>query len=259
MTKVRYEVRGRVAAVTISRPEVLNAMDLDVFAGLADAAARAEADPEVRAIVVSGEGRAFSSGLDTSLFAAGLAGTDPTRIDIARLQWAFTAFEASSKPTVAAVRGVCFGGGLQLAIACDFRVADADARLSAYEVRWGIIPDLGATQRLPRLVGLGRAKEMVMTGREVSADEAAAWGLVSRVVPPGDAVEAATDWALELAAGPPLAVAAAKRLAGGAFDRPVWIGLEREAAAQRRLLASEDFRETVVARFEKRAPAYHAR
>jgi enoyl-CoA hydratase/carnithine racemase len=259
MSKVRYEVSGRIAVVTMERPEVLNAMDADVFTELASCAARASADPEVRAVVVAGEGRAFSSGLDTALFAGGLAEAGPATVDIAALQGSFTAYESVDKPTIAAVQGVCFGGGLQLAIACDLRVAAEDLRMSAYEVRWGIIPDLGGTQRLPRLVGLGRAKELVMTGREVGAAEALGWGLVNRVVPVGAALGAALEWARELAAGPPLAIGAAKRLAGAALDRPVGVGLEREAAAQRRLLASEDFRETVVARGAKREPIYHAR
>lgn len=254
MTKVRYEVAEGVATVTLARPEVLNAMDWDVFAGLAAAARRAEQDPDVRAVVVTGEGRAFSSGLDTSLFAG--SGGDPRALDIAALQRSFTAYERLPKPTLAAVGGPALGGGLQLAIACDLRVAADDAELGALEVRWGIIPDLGGTQRLPRLVGVGRAKEMAMTGRRVGAEEALAWGLVNRVVPRGSLPEEATRWARELAAGPPLALAAAKALVGMALDAPVSVGLEREIARQRRLLASADFAEAVSARFAKRPPAY---
>lgn len=257
MTKVRYEVDAGVALVTLSRPEVLNAMDWDVFVGLRDAAARAEHDPNVRAVVLAGEGRAFSSGLDTSLFASGSG--DPLSIDISALQASFTAYEVMSKPTIAAVGGLAVGGGLQLAIACDLRVAADDAEFSAYEVRWGIIPDLGGTQRLPRLVGLGRAKEMVMTARRIPAREALAWGLVNRIVPRGEVLKEALAWGAELAAGPPLAIGAAKRLAGAAFDAPLAVGLEREAMVQRRLLGSSDFREAVAATFEKRRPAYRAR
>jgi enoyl-CoA hydratase/carnithine racemase len=252
---VRYEVSDRVAVITIDRPEVLNAMDQAVFDGLYDAGRRAAADPDVRAVVVTGEGRAFSSGLDTSLFTSGPAGP----IDIGRLQRAFTIFEEIELPTIAAVRGPCLGGGLQLAIACDLRVVADDVRLSAFEVNWGIIPDLGGTQRLPRLVGLGRAKEMVLTARSVGGAEALAWGLANRCVAPDDMLAEAVAWAAELAAGPPLALAAAKRLAGTALDLPVHTGLRREAAAQRRMLASEDFIEAVTARMQKRAPSYQGR
>ncbi len=260
MPKVRYEVDGSVAVVTLNRPEVLNAMDREVFFALREAAGRAAADPGVRALVLTGEGRAFSSGLDTSLFASGLdGGGTPLTLDIAALQSCFSAYEEISIPTIAAIRGPALGGGIQLAVACDLRVAADDAELAVYEIRWGIIPDLGGTQRLPRLIGLGRAKELVLTGRRVAAAEALAWGLVNRVVPADTVLTEALAWARELAAGPPLALSAAKRLATSAFDVPVSAGLEREAMINRRLLASDDFREAVLARFEKRAPQFHAR
>jgi len=260
MTKVRYEVADGVAIVTLNRPEVLNAMDRDVFFGLREAAGRAGEDPAVRALVLTGEGRAFSSGLDTSLFATGIdGGGNPLSLDIAALQSCFSAYEEIGVPTIAAIRGPALGGGIQLAAACDLRVAGDDAELAVYEIRWGIIPDLGGTQRLPRLIGLGRAKELVLTGRRVGAVEALAWGLVNRVVPADQVLDEAIGWARELAAGPPLALSAAKRLATSAFDVPVSGGLEREAMINRRLLASDDFREAVVARFEKRAPRFNAR
>jgi enoyl-CoA hydratase/carnithine racemase len=260
MSKVRYEVDSGVALVTIARPEVLNAMDREVFFGLREAAERAGADPEVRALVLSGEGRAFSSGLDTSLFSSGIdGGASPLSLDIASLQSCFTAYEQVGVPTIAAINGVALGGGIQLACSCDLRVAAEDAELAVYEIRWGIIPDLGGTQRLPRLIGLGRAKELVLTGRRVGAAEALAWGLVNRVVPQERVLEEAIGWARELAAGPPLALAAAKRLATSAFDVELQDGLQREAMINRRLLASDDFREAVIARFEKRAPRFRAR
>ncbi|HJT37327.1 MAG TPA: enoyl-CoA hydratase-related protein [Actinomycetota bacterium] len=256
--KVRYEVSGSVATVTITRPEVRNAMDMDVFGALADAGARAGADRSVRAVVVAGAGQNFSSGIDTSVFTAGGNGS-PSSIDIGRLQSAFTIFESIPKPTIAAVAGPTFGAGLQLAIACDFRVAAADTELSVMEVRWGILPDLGGTQRLPRMIGLGRAKELAMTARRVGANEALQIGLVNKVVAVGEHIAHAAEWARELAAGPPLALAAIKRLMNGAFDTPVREGLDREATAQRRILASSDFIEAVTARVQKREPHFEAR
>ncbi|MGZ4141043.1 MAG: enoyl-CoA hydratase/isomerase family protein [Actinomycetota bacterium] len=256
--KVRYDVSGSVATVTIARPEVRNAMDMDVFDGLAAAGARAGVDPAVRAVVVCGEGSNFSSGIDTTVFTSG-EHESPSQIDIRRLQRAFSVFEEITKPTIAALAGPTFGAGLQLAIACDMRVASSDVSLSVMEVTWGILPDLGGTQRLPRLIGLGRAKEMAMTARRVAAEEAQMIGLVNRVVPPGEHVKAAYEWAAELAAGPPLALAAIKRLTNAAFDTPVDAGLDREATAQRRILASSDFIEAVSARVQKRVPRFQAR
>jgi len=255
--KVRYEVSDSVALVTIARPEVRNAMDIDVFDGLTDAGNRAGSDSEVRAVVVAGEGANLSTGIDTSVFTTGE--TSPAQIDIARLQASFSVFEQILKPTIAAVAGPTFGAGLQLAIACDFRIAAADAELSVMEVRWGIIPDLGGTQRLPRLIGLGRAKELAMTARRVGADEALQIGLVNKVVPAGEQLGASLAWARELAAGPPLALAAIKRLTNAAFETPIGSGLSREVAAQRRILASSDFVEAVSARVEKREPRFRAR
>jgi enoyl-CoA hydratase/carnithine racemase len=257
--KVRYETDGAVAIVTIDRPEVLNAIDRDVFDGLHDAATRASADPEIRALVLTGAGRAFSSGLDTSLFASGIGAGSPLMLDIGALQRCFSIYEECRVPTIAAIRGVALGGGIQLAVACDLRVASEDAELGVYEIRWGIIPDLGGTQRLPRVVGVGRAKELVLTGRRIGAREALEWGLVNRVVSNESLVDDALAWGRELAAGPPLAVSAAKRLATSAFDAPIAAGLEREAMINRRLLSTDDFREAVVARFEKRAPRFTAR
>ena len=256
--KVRYEVDGAVATVTIARPDVRNAMDMDVFAGLLEAGKRAGADRAIRAVVVAGEGSNFSSGIDTSVFTQGSNGS-PSSIDIARLQSAFTIFEQIPKPSIAAVSGPTFGAGLQLAIACDFRVAADDVQLSVMEVRWGILPDLGGTQRLPRMIGSARAKELAMTARRVGGEEALQFGLVNRLVPAGTHIKAATEWAAELAAGPPLALAAIKRLVNSAFDTPVTEGLDREATAQRRILASSDFIEAVTARVEKREPHFEAR
>ncbi len=127
------------------------------------------------------------------------------------------------------------------------------------EVRWGILPDLGGTQRLPRMIGLGRAKELAMTARRVGADEALQIGLVNKVVAAGTHLQSATEWARELAAGPPLALAAIKRLMNSAFDAPIREGLDREATAQRRILASSDFIEAVTARVQKREPHFEAR
>src|SRR6266511_2977155 len=168
--RVRYEVQDRLGLITLGRPEKLNAMDRQAFRELEQAAARAAADPEVRSVLVTGEGRAFSSGLDVAEFAAA-RDLDHAEALVAELQRAVAALERMPKPVVAAVNGLAMGGGLQLAIACDLRIASEDAQFAAMEMRWAIVPDLGGTERLPRLIGLGRAKEMILTGRPVMAAE----------------------------------------------------------------------------------------
>jgi len=257
--KVTYEVTDAVATITIRRPEVRNAMDLDVFEGLLSAGRRAGDDQAARAVVVTGEGGTFSSGIDTSVFTGGGGGDQPASVDIARLQRAFTVFELIPKPVIAAVGGPCFGAGIQLAAACDLRIAATDVQFSVMEVRWGIIPDLGGIHRLARLIGVGRTKELAFTTRRVGAEEAERIGLISRTAAPGELFQAAHSWARELAAGPPLALAGIKRLANLAFDVPVATGLQREAATQRRILASFDFIEAVSARVQEREPVFQAR
>lgn len=257
--KILYEVQERIAIITLNRPDRLNALDAESFRLLADLGRRAGADPEVRAVLVRGSGRSFCSGLDISLFGEQADEKGVPQVDIRSLQEAFTVYEDCPKPTIAAVHGHCLGGGLQLAIACDLRIAATGAAFSAAEIRWGIIPDLGGTQRLPRLIGLGRAKDMVLTGRDISTEEAGHWGLINSVCEPDVLEKESMTFARWLAAGPPLAMEAAKRLTASALDRPVAAGLDREAEAQRTLLASEDFREAVTAGFEKRPPSYRGR
>ncbi|MDX1510710.1 MAG: enoyl-CoA hydratase/isomerase family protein, partial [Nitriliruptorales bacterium] len=176
---VSYEVREGVAVITIERPEVKNAMNQAVFDGLRVRAEQAASDDEVGAVLLSGRGGSFSSGLDITIFSGGALGeNDRTgRNWIRGLQASFTAYEDIDKPTIAAIEGYCYGGGIQLAAACHLRAVAPSARLSVLERRWGLIPDLGGTHRLPRLVGLGRATELVLTARVVDADEALAIGL----------------------------------------------------------------------------------
>src|SRR5688500_14290920 len=203
MDPVTFDVGGdAVGVVTLNRPDKLNAMNDAVFAGLhvaAGKAAEAAVDQRCRAVLVIGEGRAFSAGLDVSLFAAQASGGMPDDDEIAYLQQAFTGFEDLPVPTVAAVRGVALGAGCQLAIACHLRIAALDASLGLLEARWGLVPDLGATWRLPRLIGLSRATDLAMTARTVDAATALQWGLVDAVADDGADFESfARDYAARL-------------------------------------------------------------
>jgi 2-(1,2-epoxy-1,2-dihydrophenyl)acetyl-CoA isomerase len=256
--RVVYRVKDRVATVTLSRPSKLNAMDRQTFAELRRAAARAAEDPEVGAVVVTGAGRAFSSGLDLAEF-ANMAQVDDGDEVVGELQRAISAFELLPKPVIAAVNGLAVGGGLQLAIACDLRVAAASAVFASWEMRWAIVPDLGGTERLPRLIGLGRAKELVFTGRQLNAHEAERIGLVNRVVPDAELAQAVTDLAAGLASGPTLALGMAKQLLNEAFDRRVSDGLTAARHAQRLTLASADHAEARAAFIERRPPRFTGR
>lgn len=254
MSVVRYEVRNRVARVSIARPRVKNAMNLEVFDGLADAAAQAGADDEVGAVIVTGEGGTFSSGLDVSIFGEQVdGGVSPEFID--RLQRSFTAFEEVDKPTLAVIEGYCFGGGIQLAIACHVRAVAPDAQLSVLESRWGLIPDLGGTWRLPRLVGLGRATELTLTARRVGAEEALAMGLAEVGLDGGDPQGQAQEYAERLAAGP-AALRRAPRLLRENLLRERGAALIAEGQAQLACLRGHDFGEAVAAHLERRPPRF---
>lgn len=255
---VSYDVRERVALVTIERPEKRNAMDLAVFHGLREAAHRAAEDPDVRAVLVRGAEGHFSSGIDLNFLGSQLedgGDTDRSGGSIADLQSCFTAFEELDVPAVAAVAGVCFGAGLQLAAACHLRVVLPTASFSVMEVRWGLVPDLGGTHRLPRLVGLGRATELVVTGRRIDADEALRIGLAERGVADE---EEAFAFARELAAGPG-SISRAIRLLRRNLERPRDAALASEAEAQVESMGGHDFTEAVGAHLEGRDPRFVGR
>lgn len=261
---VRYEVHDGVAHVVIDRPEVRNAMSMEVFDGLRERAAEAADDGRVGAVVVRGEGGTFSSGIDVSVFggqsdAVG-SGQDPIGgVDgIGRLQAAFTAYEDLDKPTIAAISGYCFGAGIQLAAACHLRAVAPDAQLAVMEARWALVPDLGGAWRLPRLIGLGRATELTLTARRVDAAEAVAMGLAEWTLGGDDPVADVHARAVRLAAGPG-AVRRAPRLLRENLDREREAALVAEAETQLACLTGPDFTEAVTAAMEGRDPAFVGR
>lgn len=253
-TTVSYQVADGVAHVTIERPDKRNAMSLAVFDQLTERAAQATEDPEVGAVVVSGRGGTFSSGIDVSVF----GGQIDDGIDvafIARLQAAFTAYEELDVPVIAAIEGACFGGGIQLALACHLRMVAPSAQLSVLESRWALVPDLGGTHRLPRLVGLGRATELTLSARRVDAEEAVALGLAELTLPADGAQDAAHTYAAKLAAGPG-AVRRAPRLLRENLGRDREAALAAEGRTQQACIAGPDFREAVTAYLEGRDPDF---
>jgi enoyl-CoA hydratase/carnithine racemase len=254
MAVTSLRIIDRVAHVVIERPEKRNAMSRAVLRGLADHAAEAAEDPTVGAVVVSGRGGTFSAGLDLAdLFS--LVDGRLDEADIAAVQAVYTAYEELDVPVIAAIEGACIGAGVQLALACHLRAIAPGASLSVLEPRWGLVPDLGATWRLPRLVGVGRATELVLTGRTVGTDEALALGLAEIPLPAASPLDAAHALAARLAAGPEV-LRHLPRLVREASGAPREQALVAEAAMQLRMLAGGDVAEAVSAAVEGRAPRF---
>jgi enoyl-CoA hydratase/carnithine racemase len=268
MDTLVLERRGPVAWLRLNRPAKRNAQTLGMWEELRAAGAELSGDPGVRCLVVTGEGPSFSAGIDLGE----LAGGDRTLLEAAsgqgdgdglvavirQAQAAFTWIPAAPFPSVAAVNGHALGAGLQLALACDLRVLAADAVAGLLEFRWGLLPDLGATEWLPRIVGAARARELVLTAARVDAAEALRIGLANRVVAPDELESAAAELAGTLAAQPPVAVRHARRALDAAFDRP-GRSLELAALGQAECLRSADFAEAVQAAAERRPPRYQGR
>ncbi len=255
---VKVEQHDRVAIVTLDHPPV-NALSQRLLEELEEEYERLDGDDETRAIVVRGEGeKAFVAGADITEFPAlreqveGAAASGSAR----GIQKLAARMDAGRTPVVAAIHGYCLGGGLELAMACDIRVAAEDAQLGQPEIKLGLIPGGGGTQRLPRLVGPAFASELIFTGRRIGAEEAREIGLVNRVVPEGEALNAAKEFAAEIAANAPLAVRHAKAATNRAMDVDLISGLEYEADQFALLFATEDAREGMGAFAERRKPQF---
>ncbi len=222
-------------------------------------------------MVVIGNGRAFSSGIDTTVFTsprgdsiesgddAGSRHADPTVDGILRAQDSYSWLSTARFPTIAAVRGYAYGAGLQLALACDIRVFARGTKVGLLEHKYGILPDLGGTQRLPRVVGSNKAKELIWTAARIDADEAYRIGLCERLVDDGDLETDVTALAAAIAAQPPLAVQGAKRAVAAAERLPIEEGLVFEAEQQKTCLESDDMREAITAVVESRDPVYRGK
>jgi enoyl-CoA hydratase/carnithine racemase len=210
---VRLDVQGPIARMTFDRPEVLNAGNARFAVELGEAVATLAARNDVRLVVMTGAGRAFQTGVDLKALAAG----ELSRLDLVRWEDAMTAIERMDKLFIAGINGHCIGGGLQLALVCDYRLAVEDALLSLPAVKECLIPSM-ALYRLPRLIGLARAKELILLGEPISAREAERIDLVNRAVPPADFSKALDETVERFLALPPVSVTASKRLSTRAFD-----------------------------------------
>lgn len=253
------EDRGPVRHLILNRPEKRNAFNGELVLATGAALRAAADDPSVRVVVLRGAGKVFSAGMDVAALAG--AAAEPERLRAFRrdcLQ-AWNLAEEMTKPTIAQIHGVCLGGALELALACDLRVLSDDAFVGLPETRLGLVPDVGGSSRLPQVVGLGRAKELIMTGRVIGAQDAERIGLANRIAP-ADRLEAATQELVdELLLCAPIAVGLAKRLMDASARPALSTTLELEIAAQELCARSEDVREGVQAAAERRAPRFSGR
>jgi enoyl-CoA hydratase len=255
---LRLERRDQVTVLFVNRPQVLNAINRETLAEIADATRAFVADPTQGALVVTGQGeKAFISGADINELAPlGPAAAE----DISRFgQAVVDLLEQSPKPVIAAVNGYAFGGGCELALACHMRLASENAVLGLPEVKLGIIPGYGGTQRLPRLVGPGRALELILSGRNVKADEAERIGLVNRVVPQAELLAEAVKLAQAILKNGPLAVSAAIECVVRGLQLPLDQGLRFESGRFGILAASDDMHEGLQAFLDKRPANFKRR
>ena len=254
---VKAEIDGAVATVTIHRPEKMNALNAAVREQFIATLDRLEADPAVRVAILTGSGeKAFVAGSDIAEFEQRTAFDQFT---ISRCQTIFSATAAFPKPLIAAINGFCLGGGCELALACDIRIASTAARLGQPEVNLGFIPGGGGTQRLSRLVGLGQAFKLIYTGEMIGADEALRIGLVEEVVPPDQLMTRARFLASTIATKSPIALRLIKEAIKASVETPLAEGLRLETSLISLAFASEDRREGVRAFLEKRAPKFTGR
>jgi enoyl-CoA hydratase/carnithine racemase len=262
---VRLEIKAPVATITLNKPERLNALDVEMWEGIGKAALAIDANPEVRVAVLTGAGGAFCAGLDvkagSTLSQLGIDGSPAPallaiRRHLAHLQACFSRLEACRVPVIGAIERVCIGGGLELALCCDIRLAAEGTVFAIPEVRLGIVPDMGGTQRLPRTIGVGLAKELIYSARRIDAAEALRIGLVNAICAGGDLRARVADLAAEISSNAPLAVQAAKRSINSTYWREIGAWLDQEAAEAAGPLLSEDRKHGIRAAAERTRPDF---
>lgn len=255
---VLFELRDFVGVVTINRPQRHNALDDDTSALFTRTLQDAIGSDSTRSILIQGAGRSFCSGRDTAQL--GQRSADQSDFDFVRHHSDARMRQlACPKPIVAAINGYALGGGLELALGADVRIASSDARLGLPEVNYGLVPDTGGTQTLTSLIGPSRAKLMIIGGQPIDAATALQWGLVDRLVEPDQLHDVAFEVAKRFAAAPPMAARMAKQLIDMAWSARINDGMRAELLAQVALFSSQDYAEAKAARMERRSPIYTGR
>jgi enoyl-CoA hydratase/carnithine racemase len=262
---IRFERRAEIGILLLARPAKRNAQNPQMWQELRHLGRQLSADKTLRCLVVSGQGPSFSAGIDLVEGLQGVAewadrppGEQSLQLGL-EAAGTFNWIPLLPFPSIAAVRGHAYGGGLQLALACDFRIFSENALVGLTETRYGLLPDMGATVRLPRIIGESRAKELILLGEIVNAGEALRIGLANRVVPDSDLESAAEEFANRLAAQPPLAVTGARRAIDAAWYRDPEASFQVAVEEQLRCVTSEDFKEARRAFREGHTPTWHGR
>ena len=252
---LKYDVTDKIGIITINRPKALNAFNnevLDEFNNLLD---EIEKDNRIKVVIITGEGeRTFCAGAD--LVEIKNSAKEEFLQFIENGQTLMRKIETIKKPFIAAINGFALGGGLELALACDIRIASENAKLGTPEVGVGLIPGWGATQRLPKVIGLGRAKELILTGVHITAKDAENIGLVNKVVVPEELINTAKEMAQKIAGNAPVAVKLAKSTVNVAFDVNIDEEYKHELEAEKKCFETEDLQEGIQALFEKRKPNF---
>ena len=252
---VKVEVEDGIAILTLMRAEAANALSIQMLHEMNEALETIQYDRSVRVVIVTGDGeKAFCAGAD--LKERNGMSEEQVRQTVALIGKTISHFETLAQPVIAALNGVAFGGGLELALACDIRIASTNVKLGLTETALGIIPGAGGTQRLPRLIGVGKAKELIYTARRLSAEEAFTYGIVEHVVAPQQLIVKAKALAAEMAKNAPLSLIQAKTAINQGMQTDIATGLQIESLAYSRLLYTEDRLEGLKAFQEKRAPLY---
>jgi len=257
-TNIIYEKKDGVAWIIINRPQVMNALDIESRKEMLTALQDADSDEDVRAVILTGAGdKAFSAGADLRIFREMSALEARRYVKLAK-QVART-IETLSKPVIAVVKGYAFGGGLELVLSCDLVIATEDARFGQTEINVGLIPGVGGTQRLPRAVGIRKAKEMIYTGQVIDAQEAHRLGLVNRVVPREKLDEVVNELLTQIKSKSPLILKLAKQAVNKGFESDLVSGLDYESELFIYCFTTEDQKEGVKAFLEKRRPEFKGR
>jgi enoyl-CoA hydratase/carnithine racemase len=255
---LQYECADGIATVRFNRPTKLNAINPEMIDDLRKLVTNLRADPGARVVIFTGNGRAFCAGADIAALAR-VGGPVDFMSFIEGIQLTFNAIEDLDRPTIAAINGIAYGGGCEISLCCDFRVIAADTGIGVPEIKIGLLPGAGGTQRLPKMLPAAVAKQMIYTGDPLTAQQALQHGLVNEIAPAGEALEVAMQWARKLLKLPPVGIRCAKLLVDIAQNGSLKTGIEAERQAMGLLYATEDRKEGLAAFLERREAKFGGR